>query len=174
MYRNRITTLRLACAAVTIGSLLFSSPPPSVAAFLGQQHVNLDNPAVPFSQADTLLHIRDSQVKVNGQLLFRVGGRTGGYVIWFNSPKYGRYIFSTRPHPKYEFEEVQVIDNHRIAFSSEGRHFEWIVSEPLVEKGTIRHLWMMHDKHPEPIKDRKVDGGEIGASTHYEYLLRNP
>lgn len=45
--------------------------------------MNLDNPAVPFSKMDTLLHIRDSKIEVNGELLLSVFGDTGGYIIWF-------------------------------------------------------------------------------------------
>jgi hypothetical protein len=171
MKRKLVTILPL---VVAVAGLLASNLKQPAVASVGQQEVNLDNPAVPFSRADTLLHVQDSQVKVNGEPLLSVGGKTGGYVIWFYSPRYGRYIFSTRPHPKYEFEEVQVLDGRRIVFSSAGKRFEWVLSAPLAERGTITRLWMMHDKHPEPLKERKDAGGEIGAATHYEYLLRNP
>lgn len=173
MHRKQATLL-LIVAAAAISSLLASNLPLPVIASAEQQDINLDKPAVPFTQADTNLRIRDSQIRVDGELLFSLSGVSGGHVIWFHSPKYGRYIFSTRPHPKYEFEQVKVIDNRRIVFSSGGKQFEWIVNAPLVENGTITHLWMMHDKHPEPTKDGKEGGGEIGSATHYEYLFRHP
>ena len=143
-----------------------------VMAFSGQHDVRLDNPAVRFSPAaDISIRVKDSSVKVDGEMIFQIGGETGGFVIWFYSPKYGRFIFSTRPHPKYEFEQVDVTNNNRIAFSFGGKQFEWLFGEPLVENGGVTHLWMLHDKHPEPIKDKKQDSGEVGAATHYEYLL---
>jgi len=145
-----------------------------VAASAPQQDVRLDNPAVAFSPgSDITLRIKDNRVEVDGQVLFRISGETGGFIIWFYSPKYGRFMFSTRPHPKYEFQEVDVIDNEKIIFRSDGKQFAWIFETPLVDKTTIAHLWMMHDQHPEPLKDRKQDGGQIGAATHYEYLLPN-
>lgn len=165
---------RLLFFAVFLTSLLIQNPRGGVAASAGQQDVRLDNPAVAFSpDRDISLRIKATRVEVDGEVLFSVRGETGGFVIWFHSTKYGRFIFSTKQHPRYEFEEVDVIDNSKIIFRSEGRQFEWIFEEPLVEKGTITHLWMMHDQHPEPIKDRKKDGGYIGAATHYEYLLPN-
>ena len=158
-------------AAVVICSLLVSHPQTGLAQSPEQRNLNLDNPAVAFSKMDPLLHIRDSKIAVNGEMLFSVGGETGGYVIRFYLPRYGRFVFSTRPHPKYEFEQVEVIDNRKISFRSEGKQFEWIVEAPLVENGTISTLWMMHDRHPEPLKDKPYGSGEVGASTHYEALL---
>jgi len=108
---------------------------------------------------------------VNGESLFSVGGDTGGHVIWFYAPNYGRYIFSTRPHPKFQFREVEVLQNRTIVFESDGKKFEWIMSAPLSTKSTISRLWMMHDQLPEPLSDRKTTEGEIGAATHYEYIL---
>lgn len=145
-----------------------------VASSAGQQDVKLDNPAVAFYPGkDISLRIRSSRVEVDGKVLFTMGCEMGGFVVWFYSPKYGRFIFSTRPHPKYEFEEVDVINNNRIVFRSDSQRFEWIFEAPLVEKGTLAHLWMMHDQHPEPIKGRRLDGGIVGAATHYESLLTN-
>ncbi len=70
-------------AAVAISSLLVSHPQTGLAQSPEQRNVNLDNPAVPFSKMDTLLHIRDSKIEVNGELLLSVFGDTGGYIIWF-------------------------------------------------------------------------------------------
>lgn len=171
MSKKRIL-FRLLFFAGFLASFLIPNPRVSVAASAGQQDVRLDNPAVAFSpDRDIALRIKATRVEVDGKVLFSIRGETGGFVIWFYSPKYGRFIFSTKPHPKYEFEEVDVIDNNKIVFRSDSRRFEWIFEAPLVEKGTITHLWMMHDQHPEPIKDRKQDGGQVGAATHYEYLL---
>ena len=158
-------------SAITLSSVIATHPQQCLAQSSEQRIVSLDNPAVPFSKTDTLLHIQDSKIEVNGELLFSVGGETGGNVIWFASPRYGRFIFSTRPHPKYEFEEVEIIDNHRISFRSGKDEFQWIVAAPLVAKGTITRLWMMHDRHREPLRDRPNAGGEIGASSHYEHIL---
>lgn len=135
------------------------------------QPVDLNSPAVLFGPNDSSLQIHDSKILVNGEPVFSVGGDTSGHVIWFYSPVYGRYIFSTRPHPKYAFKEVEVLQNRRIVFDSEGKRFEWIMSAPLTTKRAISRLWMMHDKQPQPLKDRKSTGGEVGASTHYEYIL---
>jgi hypothetical protein len=129
--------------------------------------------AVAFSSKDITLHIQNSLIKVDGQALLQVTGETGGHVIYFRSPQVGRFIFSTRQHPKYEFEEVQVIDNRKILFTAGGKQFEWIVSAPFVERGTVTRLWMMHDKHPEPLKE-KGGGGLVGASSHYEQVLNMP
>lgn len=168
---NQRCLVSLLTLAVFLASPLIPSPRESFAS-ARQQDVRLDNPAVAFSpDRDISLRIKDNRVDVDGKELFSIGGETGGFVIWFHSPKYGRFIFSTRPHPKYEFEKVDVIANKKIVFRSDARQFEWIFQAPLVEKGTITHLWMMHDQHPVPLKDRKQDGGSIGAATHYEYLL---
>jgi hypothetical protein len=160
---------------LTLALLLVSSPIPKSGedvVFARPQDGRIEKPAVAFlPDRDVFLRIKDSRVDVDGEELFSIGGETGGYVIWFHSPKYGRFIFSTRQHPKYEFEEVNVIDNNRIVFKSGARQFAWVFEAPLIEKGTITHLWMMHDQHPEPIKDKKLEGGSIGASTYYEYLF---
>ena len=171
MDRKKRRTLFILFVGVAIGSLLTSNQQPCSAQSSEQRTVDLNNPAVPFSRDDTSLQIRASKIEVNGELLFSVGGYTAGHVIWFYSPSYGRFIFSTKPHPKYEFRLVDVLDEHRIVFESDGKRFEWIFTVPLVENGTISHLWMMHDRHPEPLKDKPNAGGEIGASTHYEYIL---
>jgi len=135
------------------------------------QNIDLNNPVVPFGPNDATLLIHDSKVLVNGDALLSVGGDTSGHVIWFYTPNYGRYIFSTRTHPNYQFREVEVVQNRRIVFESEGKRFEWVMSTPLTAKGSIARLWMIHDKQPEPLKDRKTTGGEVGAATHYEYVL---
>jgi hypothetical protein len=71
----------------------------------------------------------------------------------------------------FQFRVVEVQQNRTIAFESDGNRFEWIMSAPLSTKTTISRLWMMHDKQPESPKDEKTTGGEIGAATHYEYIL---
>ena len=157
--------------SIAIGSLLTSNVHPCSVQSSEQRTVDLNNPAVPFSRDDTMLQIRGSKLEVNGELLFSVDGFAAGHVIWFYSPSYGRFIFSTKPHPKYEFRLVDVLDEHRIVFESDGKRFEWTLTAPLVETGTISNLWMMHDRHPEPLKDKPNGGGETGASSHYEYLL---
>jgi hypothetical protein len=72
--------------------------------------------------------------------------------------------------PKYQLREVEVLQNSRIVFESEGRRFEWIMSAPLTAKAAIARLWMMHDQY-QPLNERKNPGGVIGAATHYEYIL---
>lgn len=168
--RNRLLLSSLV-GAVAISSFLVCDLQSSFAQAPQQRNVNLDDPVVRFSRTDPLLHIQGSKVEVNGELLFSIGGETGGNVIWFYSPRYGRFIFSTRQHPKYQFEQVAVIENHRVSFRSEGKQFEWILKAPLVNRGTISHLWMMHDRHPEPLKDTPTGGEEVGAASHYEYIL---
>ena len=135
------------------------------------QNIDLNNPVGAFGPNDTTLPTHDSKVLVNGDAQLSVGGDTGGHVIWFYAPNYGRYIFSTRPHPKFQFREVEVLQNRTIVFESDGKKFEWIMSAPLSTKSTISRLWMMHDQLPEPLSDRKTTEGEIGAATHYEYIL---
>lgn len=167
----RVVALLLFVAGLLTGGFIASNVKTSVNVFAKRQD---SNPAVPFTNEDITLHIKNSQIKVNGELIVDgKGSEAAGYVIHFYSPKYGRFIFSTRPHPKYEFEQVEVIGNHRIVFSSCTKQFDWSLSAPLVRDGAISHLWMMHDRHPEPLKDKKPGGGEIGASSHYEYLLPN-
>src|SRR5215510_15055433 len=78
------------------------------------QNIDLNNPVVAFGPNDTTLLIHDSKVLVNGDGLLSVGGDTSGHVIWFYAPNYGRYIFSTRPHPNFQFREVAVQQNRRI------------------------------------------------------------
>lgn len=144
---------------------------PASAQSAATQNIDLNNPVVPFGPSDSTLFIHDSKVLVNGDVVLSVGGDTSGHVIWFYSPNYGRYIFSTRPHPKFQFREVEVRQNRRIVFDSDAKRFEWVMSTPLTVKGSIARLWMMHDKQPGPLKDAKTTGGEIGAATHYEYVL---
>lgn len=43
----------------------------------------------------------------------------------------------------------------------------------LTETGALSHLWMMHDKIPDPIKGRPKNPGAIGTSTFYEPMLPN-
>jgi hypothetical protein len=134
------------------------------------QNIDLSNPVVRFGPEDATLLIHDSKILLNGDALFSVGGDTAGHVIWFYAPNYGRHIFSTRPHPKYQLREVEVLQNSRIVFESEGRRFEWIMSAPLTAKAAIARLWIMHDQY-QPLNERKNPGGVIGAATHYEYIL---
>jgi len=157
--------------ALVCGITLLCNLQPASAQSPATQNIDLNNPVVPFGTNDTILLIHDSKVLVNGDALLSVGGDTGGHVVWFYTPTYGRYIFSTKPHPKYQFREVEVLQNRRIVFESEGKRFEWSMSTPLTDKGTIVRLWMMHDKQPELLKDSKPTRGEIGAATHYEYIL---
>ena len=144
---------------------------PASAQSAATKNIDLNNPVVPFGPSDSTLFIHDSKVLVNGDVVLSVGGDTSGHVIWFYAPNYGRYIFSTRPHPKFQFREVEVQQNRRIVFDSDGKRFEWVMSTPLTVKGAIARLWMMHDNQPGPLKDAKSTGGEIGAATHYEYVL---
>ena len=158
----------LVLGAFVCGAALLCNLQPASAQSAATQNIDLNNPVVPFGPSDSTLFIHDSKVLVNGDMVLSVGGDTGGHVIWFYAPSYGRYIFSTRPHPKFQFREVEVQQNRRIVFESEGKRFEWVMSTPLTVDGTIARLWMMHDKQPEPLKDTKTNGGEIGAATHYE------
>jgi len=167
----RISLLML--GALVCGITLLCNPQSISGQSPATQNIELDNPVVPFGPNDSTLLIHDSKVLVNGDALLSVGGNTGGHVIWFYTPRYGRYIFSTRPHPNYQFREVEVIQNRRIVFESEGKRFEWIMSTPLTATGTILRLWMMHDKQPEPLTNRDTKG-VVGAATHYEYVFTTP
>lgn len=99
------------------------------------------------------LSVKDYRLLVNGSVV-SVGKSTrgcAGNLLWFYVQDRGRFIVSLVPRAGYEFQKAGFIENNRIEFTSDGNHYEWLSSSPILPGGGTWNLWVLHDPNYAPL-----------------------
>jgi hypothetical protein len=108
------------------------------------------------------LRIRDFRLLVDGNLVAagKPGTKFGGALIWCYVEGAGRFIFSLVPRDGYQFQKVGIVEDNRIEFSLNGKHYEWLSSEAILPSGGTWNLWMLHDPTYLPFGSQEIDKQE--------------
>jgi hypothetical protein len=108
------------------------------------------------------LRIIDFRLLVDGNLV--AAGKPGtdfaGALIWCYVEGQGRFIFSLVPREGYQFQKVGIIEDKRIEFTVQGKHYEWLSSTPILPSGGSWNLWMLHDPTYLPFGTQQVSKEE--------------
>lgn len=93
------------------------------------------------------LRIIDFRLLVDGNLVAagKPGTKFSGALIWCYVEGAGRFIFSLVPRDGYDFKKVGIVEDNRIEFTANGKHYEWLSSEAILPSGGSWNLWMLHD-----------------------------
>jgi hypothetical protein len=108
------------------------------------------------------LRVIDFRLLVDGNLVAagKPGTKFGGALIWCYVEGSGRFIFSLVPRDGYQFQKVGIVEDNRIEFSLNGKHYEWLSSESILPSGGSWNLWMLHDPTYVPFGSQEVDKQE--------------
>jgi hypothetical protein len=108
------------------------------------------------------LRMIDFRLLVDGNLV--AAGKPGtifsGALIWCYVEGAGRFIFSLVPRAGYEFKKVGIVEDNRIEFTVNGKHYEWLSSEGILPSGGSWNLWMLRDPTYLPFGSQEVDREE--------------
>jgi hypothetical protein len=141
------------------------------------------SPARDFSLDDIELKVTNYRLLVNSELVAGAvpTGGCSGSIIWFYLPGKGRFIFSIKPRPGYDFQKMGVIENNKISFSLGGDQYQWVSSSPIVGSTNNFNVWVLHDPSYTPeLQDEVAPGSArykdrsqviIGAADSIELML---
>ena len=109
-------------------------------------------PARDFTLDDIEMKISNYRLLINNQMVTQEKPQAGcsGPLIWFYVPGEGRFIFSIKPRVGYDFQRIGAIEDNKIAFSVNGKKFEWQSESPIVGAGGKWNLYVLHDAKFEP------------------------
>jgi hypothetical protein len=105
-------------------------------------------PPRDFTLEDVAMKMINYQLLVNGELVAggKQSGACAGPLLWFHLPEQGgRFIFSLFPHAGYDFQKIGTIENNRIKFTLNDKHYEWISNTPVVGNGGNWNLYVLYD-----------------------------
>jgi hypothetical protein len=93
-------------------------------------------------------------VVVDGKLTATVGtGGCSGKLVHFSLEPKQRFVLSTQPYDGYEFTHAGMIDGNSIRFEWNGKTYELLCSEPVLEGGAKAPLWLLVDVRPDTLED---------------------
>jgi protein involved in polysaccharide export with SLBB domain len=109
-------------------------------------------PARDFTLDDIEMKISNYRLFINNRMVTQEKPQAGcsGPLIWFYVPGEGRFIFSIKPRVGYDFQRLGAIEDNKIAFSVNGKKFEWQSESPIVGAGGKWNLYVLHDAKFEP------------------------
>jgi hypothetical protein len=93
-------------------------------------------------------------VVVDGKLTATVGtGGCSGKLVYFSLEPKQRFVLSTQSYDGYEFTLAGMIEGNSIRFEWNGKTYELLCSEPVLEGGAKAPLWLLVDARPETVED---------------------
>lgn len=125
--------------------------------------------AKDFTLDDVSLIINNPKISINGQMIKDGGGGASGNVIWIGIPGKGRFIFSFRPQPQYNFQKTGMILDNKIIFDYNGENYEIVNKNKVLGVGGKWNLWIMFDENFQP---SLPDGYEFGSADDVKYLFQ--
>jgi protein involved in polysaccharide export with SLBB domain len=133
-------------------------------------------PARDFTLDDLELKISNYRLLINNRMITQEKPQAGcaGPLIWFYVPGEGRFIFSIKPRPGYEFQRIGAIEDNKIAFSVNGKKFEWQSESPIIGNGGKWNLWVLHDARFEPdYEEYLIDPDEQAKQRILQFIREN-
>ncbi|MEO6590657.1 MAG: hypothetical protein ABIP06_15280 [Pyrinomonadaceae bacterium] len=125
--------------------------------------------AKDFTIEDVLLHLDKPEISINGQKNNHGGGASGN-VIWLYIPGKGRFIFSFRPQPEFNFQKAGIVSDDKILFEYNGEKYEIVNKSAVLGSGGKWNLWVMFDENYKPT-DSGSSSYEFGATDEVKYLF---
>lgn len=124
--------------------------------------------AKDFTLDEVNLIINRPEILINGQKIKDGGGGASGNIIWIGIPGKGRFIFSFRPQPQYNFQKTGTILDNKIIFDFNGENYEITNKTPVLSSGGKWNLWIMFDQTYQP---SSLDSYEFGSADDVKYLF---
>jgi GWxTD domain-containing protein len=105
-----------------------------------------------FTLEDVEMKMINYQLYIGGELVAggKRSGATAGPVIWFHLSGRGRFIFSLKPQPGYDFQRLGTIERNKIKFTLNDERYEWVSDVPVVGAGGPWNLYVLHDPNYVP------------------------
>lgn len=104
------------------------------------------------------LTVTDFRLLIDGNLVGKgkPGASFAGGVLWCYVEGEGRFIFSLVARDDYQFQKAGIIQDNRIEFFAQGKHYEWLSSAPIIPGGGTWNLWVLHEPGYLPIGAQQV------------------
>ena len=126
--------------------------------------------AEDFSIDDVQLHLDKPEISFNGQKTVHGAGASGNFV-WAYIPGKGRFIFSFRPQPEYDFQKAGTISDNKILFEYAGEKYEIVNKSAVLGSGGKWNLWVMFDQNYQPSDSESAASYTFGATNQVKYLF---
>ncbi|MBL8206177.1 MAG: SLBB domain-containing protein [Blastocatellia bacterium] len=133
-------------------------------------------PARDFTLDDIEMKISNYRLLINNQMVTQEKPQAGcaGPIVWFYVPGEGRFIFSIKPRAGYDFQRIGAIEDNKIAFSVNGKNFEWQSESPIVGNGGKWNLYVLHDAKFEPdYEEYLIDPDEQAKKRILDFIREN-
>ena len=125
--------------------------------------------ATDFTIENVELHLDKPEISINGQkTTYR--SMASGNIVYVYLPGKGRFIFSFRPQPDFNFQKTGTVLDNKILFEFNGEKYEIINKSPVLGSGGKWNLWVMFDENFKPSPDAG-SSYEFGASGDVKSLF---
>ncbi len=105
---------------------------------------NDDKPARDFTLDDVIFRIEKPKVYIN-EKEYKTNTTVAGSVSWIYIKGKGRFIFSIKSQPGFNFQQIGTISNNKFSFEFNGEKYRFITKSPILGMGGNWNLWVMHD-----------------------------
>ena len=105
---------------------------------------NDDKPARDFTLDDVIFRMEQPKVYINDKE-YKTNTTVAGNVSWIYIKGKGRFIFSIKPQPGFNFQQIGTIRNNKFSFEFNGEKYRFVSKSPIVGMGGNWNLWVMHD-----------------------------
>lgn len=126
--------------------------------------------AKDFTIDEVNMYFDKPEISVNGQKTIHGGGASGN-VIWFYIPGKGRFIFSFRPQPEFDFRKNGMILDNKMIFEHDGEKYEVVNKSPVLNSGGKWNLWVIFDRNYQPESPDLPNSYVFGAASKVKYLF---
>lgn len=127
--------------------------------------------AKDFTIEDVLLRMERPDIYIN-EKEYKTGVSLVGNLNWIYIRGKGRFIFSFKPQPSYNFQKTGLIQNNKIQFEFNGDKYKFISKSPILGLGGKWNLWVMHDPGYQPTYSVTEEKPFVfGAAGKVEYLF---
>jgi hypothetical protein len=124
-----------------------------------------------FTIDDVYLKMETPDIYINGQK-YATNSTVAGNINWIYIEGKGRFIFSFKPQPRYDFQQIGVIRGEKISFEHGVDKYEIVSKSPVLGSGGNWNLWVMHDPSYRPANQLSPDSPFMfGAASKVEFLF---
>ena len=112
----------------------------------GQSNFYFNTNRLPktYSIDDVMLRIERPDIYLNKRK-YTTESTVAGNINWIYIKGKGRFIFSFKQQPKYNFRKIGVIKNNELTFEYDGDKYRFVSKNPILGSGGKWNLWVMHD-----------------------------
>ncbi|MCB1025727.1 MAG: hypothetical protein KDB79_15120 [Acidobacteria bacterium] len=103
-----------------------------------------DKPAKTFGIDDVIFRMEQPRISINDKE-YKTRSTIAGNVVWIYIEGKGRFIFSIKPQPGYDFQQIGTIRNNNFSFKFKGEEYKFDSRSPILGLGGNWNLWVMFD-----------------------------